>query len=251
MKIAVLSDIHGNLAALDAVLAHIEGQGVDSVVNLGDILSGSLEPCETADRLIPLNFPTIAGNHERQVLTMNPARMGPSDRYAHATLRPDQRAWLAALPATLSLSDDVLLVHGTPESDLHYFLDTVTEHGCRAATLAEVTERARHADASLILCGHTHMPRAMQLDDGRLIVNPGSVGLQAYEDDHPFSHRMETGSPHARYAIIERVHGQWQAEFHAVAYDWAAAAHRAEANGRAEWITPLCTGYINCASQTA
>ncbi|KMZ13308.1 Serine/threonine protein phosphatase [Candidatus Burkholderia humilis] len=250
MKIAVLSDIHGNLAALDAVLKHIEEAGADVIVNLGDIVSGALEASETADRLMALNLPTIKGNHERQVLMLAPARMGPSDKRAHDTLRADQRAWLAALPATLRLHDDVLLVHGTPDSDLHYFLETVTESGCRAATRAQVTERASNAAAALILCGHTH-PRMMKLDDGRLIVNPGSVGLQAYEDAHSFAHRMETGSPHARYAIVECVNGAWNAQFDAVNYDWNAAARRAERNGRADWVVPLLTGYVTCAQQNA
>ena len=69
MTIAILSDIHGNIAALDAVLADIAARGVTRIVNLGDILSGPLFPGETADRLMAMNLPTIAGNHERQLLT--------------------------------------------------------------------------------------------------------------------------------------------------------------------------------------
>ena len=68
MKIAVISDIHGNIAALNAVLADASMQGVDQIVNLGDILSGSLFPAETADLLMAMALPTIRGNHERQVL---------------------------------------------------------------------------------------------------------------------------------------------------------------------------------------
>jgi putative phosphoesterase len=243
MKIAAISDIHGNLAALDAVLADIRARGADVVVNLGDILSGALQPRETADRLIPLKLPTIKGNHERQVLAGDPSRMGPSDRMAHETVRPDQREWLAHLPETLWLRDDILLVHGTPRSDLTYFLETVTESGCRPATKREIAELASDVDASLILCGHTHIPRAVRLDDGRFIVNPGSVGLQAYEDRFPFPHRMETRSPHARYAIVQRTVGEWEVEFHAVSYDWIAAAKLARENGRDDWVDPLCTGY--------
>lgn len=244
MKIAAISDIHGNLGALDAVLADIERRGVDVIVNLGDILSGALQPCETADRLMALGLPTIKGNHERQVLAGDPARMGPSDRMAHALLRPDQRAWIASLPETLWLSDDVLLVHGTPDSDLTYFLEVVTESGCRPATKGEVACLAGNTNATLILCGHTHLPRTIQLDDGPLIVNPGSVGLQAYEDDRPFPHRMETGSPHARYAIVERTASGWSAELLSVAYDWDAAAALAEMNGRMDWVHPLKTGQV-------
>lgn len=183
MKIAALSDIHGNLAALDAVLDDVRRRGADVIVNLGDILSGALHPPETADRLIALDLPTIKGNHERQLLAGDRESMRLSDRWAHDTLRADHLAWIAALPERMTLGDDVLMVHGTPDSDLVYFLETVTPDGCRAATPDEIVRRAGDEPASLILCGHTHIPRTAKLDDGRLIVNPGSVGLQAYTDD--------------------------------------------------------------------
>ena len=84
MKIAALSDIHGNLPALEAVLDDIERQGADVIVNLGDILSGPLYPSQTADRLMQLGLPTIRGNHDRQLLGADGTRMGPSDRYARS-----------------------------------------------------------------------------------------------------------------------------------------------------------------------
>ena len=242
MKIAVLSDIHGNIGALDAVLAHVKGHSVDLTVNLGDICSGPLWPCETADRLIALDLPTIRGNHERQLLEGAFDRLGLSDRHARATLRPDQLAWMADLPATLRLTDDVLLVHGTPDSDLIYFLETVTSEGVRPATLPEVQDRAGPVDARLILCGHTHVARAVRLPGGCLIVNPGSVGLPAYDDIHPFPHVIENGAPHARYAVVSNEKGSWEASFHMVAYDWEQAACDAEANGRADWARALRTG---------
>ncbi|MBM2770832.1 metallophosphoesterase family protein [Burkholderia anthina] len=240
MKIAALSDIHGNLAALDAVLADVRRRGADLIVNLGDIVSGALHPAETADRLIALDLPTIKGNHERQLLTGERESMRLSDRWAHDTLRDDHRQWIAALPERLTLGDDVLLVHGTPASDLIYFLETVTPDGCRAATPDEIAQRAGNESASLILCGHTHVPRMAKLDDGRLIVNPGSVGLQAYTDDQPYPHRIETGSPHARYAMVSRTPSGWHAEFHAVEYDWHTAA--AATRGRDDWTVALRTG---------
>lgn len=243
MKIAALSDIHGNLAALDAVLDDARGQAVDLIVNLGDMLSGALYPSQTADRLMALGLPTIKGNHERQLLAGDPDRMGLSDRFAHHQLRADQLAWLRDLPVTSRPVDGVLLVHGTPASDLDYFLETVTASGCRAATRAEVESRAGDVEAALILCGHTHLQRSMKLDDGRLIVNPGSVGLPAYEDEHPFPHRMQAGSPHARYAIVTEHASGWEAEFKAVEYDWNAAANVAASNGRPEWERALRTGY--------
>ena len=243
MRIAVLSDIHGNLAALDAVLGDIAGRSVDATVNLGDILSGPLQPAETADRLMALDLPTIRGNHERQLLTQPPERMEASDAYAQARLTERHRAWLASLPATLWLADDLFLCHGTPASDIQYFLETVEPAGARAADAAEVRARAGDVPAALILCGHTHLPRAHRLDDGRLVVNPGSVGLPAYDDGRPYPHAMEAGSPHARYAIVERgADGAWSVEAITVAYNWETAAATAEARGRPDWAIALRTG---------
>jgi diadenosine tetraphosphatase ApaH/serine/threonine PP2A family protein phosphatase len=160
------------------------------------------------------------------------------------------RAWLAALPATLDLGDGAWCCHGTPASDLQYFLETVTPDlgrdgspGVRAAVAAEVTVRLGAIAAPLVLCGHTHMPRIAQCG-GSLIVNPGSVGLPAFDDDHPFAHLMETGAPHARWAVVEHGPAGWQAQLRATAYDWTAAAARAEANGRGDWADALRTGRV-------
>jgi len=241
MRIAAISDIHGNLAALEAVLADIARRRVDVVVNLGDILSGPLQPRATAARLMPLNLPTIAGNHERQ-MGCDPAQMRPSDRYAHDDMTPEQHAWMRALPPALRVGDDVLLVHGTPASDTVLWLDGVSPAGRHAAAHDDVRERAGAEEASLFLCGHTHLPRSMLLDDGRLVVNPGSVGLQAYRDDYPIPHKMENGTPHARYAVLERTGATWSVEHIALAYDWHGAAALAERNGRADWAHALRTG---------
>jgi predicted phosphodiesterase len=255
MRIAAISDVHGNLPALEAVLADIADASVDLTVNLGDVLSGPLWVAETADRLMALGLPTIAGNHERQVLAPPSECMGASDAHAAARLDDRRHAWLAALPTTLRLSDEVFCCHGTPGSDLQYFLETVTPDGVgsgstgiRAATLAEAHERAgdtMHGVASaVILCGHTHVPRVMRLADGRLVVNPGSVGLQAYDDVHPFAHVVENGSPHARYAVLTRRASGWQVELRSVPYDHEAAARLAETNGRPDWVDALRTGFM-------
>lgn len=240
MRVAVLSDIHGNLPALEAVLLDIERQRIDRIVNLGDLCSGPLWPCETADRLIGLGWPTIRGNHERQLLEMPLDRMEASDRFAAAALRADQLDWMAELPVTLQLGE-LPLVHGSPRSDVECLLETVTAAGMRPASIEEAGERLGDAAAPLALCGHTHLQRTMTLGDGRMIVNPGSVGLAAYRDERPFPHRAESGSPHARYAILTRGSG-WRVEFRRVAYDWETAALRAEANDRADWARSLRTG---------
>ncbi|PWK92884.1 metallophosphoesterase family protein [Fulvimonas soli] len=242
MRIAALSDIHGNLPALDAVLADVARRGCELVVNLGDILSGPLFPAETARRLMALDLPTIRGNHERQLLEQAPERMGASDAYARGRLDDAALDWLRALPAALRLGEDVLLCHGTPRSDLEYFLEDVDAAGARPAAPDKVAERAGDADAGLILCGHTHLPRSVQLPDGRLVVNPGSVGLPAYAWDQPYPHVMEAGTPHARYAIVERGAHGWSVMHVALAYDHGTSARAAEQHGRPEWAHALRHG---------
>src|SRR3954452_12230852 len=108
MRLAAISDVHGNLTALDAVMADIETQNIDVVVNLGHLLSGAVQPRETADRLMDLGLPTARGNHERQLLTLSPDRMGLSDRHAHEAITARHRQWLAGLPLTLEVADGVL-----------------------------------------------------------------------------------------------------------------------------------------------
>ncbi|MDP9433629.1 MAG: metallophosphatase family protein [Actinomycetota bacterium] len=243
MRIAVLSDVHGNLGALQAVLDDVAGQSVDVTVNLGDLLSGGLQPRETADRLLAVDLPTVRGNYERQVLTVPPEQMSASDRLAHDTISDAHRAWMASLPLTLELADGVLAFHGSPTDDLTYLLETVEPGGARPATEQEVLDRLGDtADRPLLLCGHTHRQRTRRLLSGATVVNPGSVGYPAYADDQPYPHVMEAGTPHARYAVVDDATGRWEVHFHAVIYDWEHAAEVAEGNGRPDVARALRTG---------
>jgi predicted phosphodiesterase len=244
VKIAAISDIHGNLPALDAVLQDIGRRGVDMIVNLGDMLSGPLLPRETADRLMRLQLPTISGNHERQVLTLDRGVMGLSDRYAAESITEPQRAWLASLPATLWLDDEVFLCHATPDSDVDCYLEDIEDGELFPAPLARIEARSAACDASLIFCGHTHIPRVAHLTTGQTIINPGSVGIQAYDGHHPVPHRVEVGAPHARYAIAERAATGWTAALIAVPYDWESAARLAAAHARPDWVPALRTGFM-------
>ena len=258
MKIALISDIHGNLPALQAVLAEIDQADVDHIMNCGDTLGGPLESARTADLLTERQIPMIAGNHERQLLTLPFEKLGASDACTASEISDAHRTWLAGAAPTLWLTDDVFICHGTPHSDLHYWLETVTDDfssnaspGVRAATPTEVLERlgtGLHAQkASLIVCGHTHVPRRSSVvspTGGQLItvVNPGSVGLPAYDDVHPYKHFIETGSPHARYAIAEQTAAGWRVELRSVMYDFESMAKLAEARQRPDWAIALRTG---------
>lgn len=239
-KTAVLSDIHGNLPALIATVADAEARGCTRFLNLGDILSGPLWPAETAAWLIARDWPTIAGNHERQVLTDPPERINASDAFTRAALGAEMLAWMARLPETLAL-DGMFLCHGTPASDVTPLTETLEGDTLRVASAVELTERLAGQGAPLTLCGHTHVPRLLTLADGRRVLNPGSVGLQAYDDDHPRPYRVENGDPLARYAMID---GE-AITLHAVAYDHQAAARKAAAEGRPDWAIPLATGHMS------
>ena len=210
MRIAVLSDIHGNFLALQAVANDLKRRGVDRVVNLGDLVSGPLWPAQTLAFLMQQPWLTIAGNHEHQLMQGDSERLGLSDRHAWDRLSPQGKDWLKALPGSAQLdtgSGRVLLCHGSPRDETEYLLETVENGQIRPARPADIWPRLGSMQAAepaaLILCGHSRMPRIVQLEGGPLLVNPGSVGLAAYEDTGPNPHIVEAGSPHARYATIE------------------------------------------------
>lgn len=244
MRIAFVSDMHGNLPALQAVVADIARRGVDRVINLGDSLSGPLLPEETAQFLMAQDWLHLGGNHERQLLDRPIERMSAADAHARARLGARSLEWIAAQRPTHRLGDEIYLCHASPRCDLEYLLETVTPQGIRLASAAEIADRRGHTPARLIACGHSHVPRALRAPDGCLLLNPGSVGLPGFDDAHPHRHWVDNGSPDARYAITERNRdGLWCAELLAVPYDHQAMAALAHANGQDDWAVPLATGY--------
>ncbi len=245
MKIAIISDIHGNDLALEAVLADIGAQGIGEIVNLGDHLSGPLNAARTADILIGRKMPAIRGNHDRCLLALDPSEMGLSDHAAYCELEPRHHDWLATLPETLVYRDTFFLCHGTPTSDETYWMEALTADGVVHMAVRKAIESfAEGIDYPVILCGHTHIPRAVRLADGRLLVNPGSVGCPGYDDDQPVAHRVETGSPDARYAVVEHAAGGWTVSFRCVPYDHMAMSRLAADRNRPEWASTLATGFL-------
>ena len=243
MRIAVVSDIHGNLPALEAVVADFTRRGVDAVVNLGDSLSGPLLPLETAQYLMAQDWTHLAGNHERQILEAHVC-MGASDAYARSQLTSSELAWLETLRPRLQYAADVLLCHGTPDSDLIYLLETVEPGNFRLASEAEIVGRLGAVGAGLVVCGHSHIARSVRTARGQLLVNPGSVGVPGFSAHTPHDHVVQNGSPDARYAIVERHAGQWQSLLIAVPYDFRPMAALAGQRGRDQWQRVLSTGYV-------
>ncbi len=246
-RIALVSDIHGNLPALQAVIEDTRRRGVTRIVNLGDSLSGPLLPLETARLLMAQDWVQLAGNHERQLLEFASKGGGASDAFAHGQLTPEVFEWMHSLPPARPLDDEVYLCHGTPRSDVEAFLESLEGDHTRAATDSEIAARCvlpAGVAPQLIACGHTHIPRVAHGPGGQLLVNAGSVGLQAYEDDEPHYYRVENGDAYARYATIEKRGGAWHAQIHPVPYDFEPMARLAERNGRPEWAEALRTGTV-------
>lgn len=242
-RIALVSDIHGNVAALEAVLADLDSRGVTTVVNLGDHVSGPLWPRETAAALMARGWPSIRGNHDRMVTDDPPASLGPSDAFAAAAIDDAQRAWLTALPATLALpAHGLFLCHGMPTDDRLYLLESPVGGRLVAARPDQIGTRLGDVATPIVACGHSHIPRVVH-HGATLVVNPGSVGLPAYEHTGAHPHVSEVGSPLARYALLEQHADGPRVVLIALPYDAEAAATRAEANGRPDWAHALRTGY--------
>ena len=219
MRIAIIADIHGNLPALEAVLADIDRRAVDRTINLGDCVSGPLWPREVCDLLMARDDLTIRGNHDRWVAGPDPTRMGASDRYAFSQLNQDHRFWLGALPATADADHGILACHGTPTSDNEYLIEEALEGRLVRSNPVTIRQRLGDVQARVVLCGHSHQQHLIQLSDGPLILNPGSVGCPSYDDPGNDPHVSEIGSPHARYAILDIDDQTASADMIAISYD--------------------------------
>ena len=226
-------------------MADIRRQGVDGVLNLGDSLSGPLLPRETARFLMDSDWLCLAGNHERQLLACAQAPGGLSDEYAFSQLGPAELQWVASLPPQHRFSPELFLCHGAPADDLCYLTETVGNGRMHLASVAEMSARLQGERSPVVACGHSHVQRSIRLPAGQLIVNPGSVGLQAYSDEAPAPHCMETGSPDARYAIVEWFGRAWSVQLHSVPYDVAPMVQLARRQGRPDWETALQHGRVH------
>lgn len=245
-RLAVIADIHGNIDALEAVLARIAGLGADLVVNLGDHLSGPLAAGAVAARLrADGGMLCLRGNHDRYLTERAPAAMGASDALAYAQLGREDLAWLAAMPARAEPLPGVLALHAAPGSDETYLLEELrADGGLVQRPAGGVAALLEGVEAGLVLTAHTHLPRAIRLPDGRQVVNPGSVGCPGYAVGAPVAHVVQSGTPAAVFALLERQAGGWAVAHHHVPYDSARMVALARAAGHSDWARALATGWI-------
>ena len=175
-------------------------------------------------------------------LNLPPDKQYPSDSYAFSTLGRTQLEWLRALPPSLELDRGIFAFHGRPDDDNAYMLENVERGRLVQASADEIRSRIHLVPAKILLCAHSHICRQI-LVDGKLVINPGSVGQPAYADPTPPTHVSESGSPFARYLIVDFDANVARIESILVQYDHVAAAQRAVTNDSPSWAHFLRTGF--------
>ncbi|MFW6018295.1 MAG: metallophosphoesterase family protein [Halapricum sp.] len=200
MEVGVISDVHGNIVALEAVLSDMPD--VDELVCAGDVVGYNPWPGECVDRIRGIDVPTVEGNHDRAVVTGH--YPGFNDmaaagvEYAREHLTDDQTRWLSALPTELTLfGGRVRVVHGHPDDPDHY-------------TRPSEFNPDLLDEEDVLVMGHTHVQHHEIYDSG-IVLNPGSVG-QPRDRDH-----------RAAYSVVDL--DDWTVDEHRIEYDTDAVIH--------------------------
>jgi predicted phosphodiesterase len=233
VRVGLISDIHGNCLALDAVLAELERDGVDSVVCLGDVAAGP-QAREALDRVRQLDCPVVLGNWDAASITgeMPPAadRIAAMVNEIHAwwaeQLSDDDRAYLATFAPQLDgvFGVETLCFHGSPRSYDDWIFATTPDE--------EVDAMFAKPRRPLLVGGHTHV-QMLRRWEGSLIVNPGSVGLP-FLGWWPKEIRI---APWAEYAVVTAENGRLQVDLRRTTFDVEAllAISRTSGMPHAEW----------------
>ncbi|MBD8027195.1 metallophosphoesterase family protein [Ureibacillus sp. Re31] len=241
MRTAIISDIHGNIDALQAVLLDIKNRGIQNIYNLGDSLYGPLFPIETYKLLVKENIQNIRGNCDR--ILLDPNSNNPTVQYVQNLLEEEHKEWISNLPFSLQ-TEDFYFCHGTPTNDESYLLEEMSSNGSTLKKTEDILKLVNGISQNIIFCAHTHIPRVVYLPNNKIVINPGSVGLPAYEDTLPIYHKMESGSPYANYTIVTKRKDNWMIEQILIPYSREAAIIQSEKNGRSDWVKALQTGRI-------
>lgn len=225
MKIAIISDIHGNMQALSAVLKNIEQENCDEIFCLGDLAMAGPEPSKTIETIRGLpNLTIIQGNTDEMIancdnqmlhlVEQNNPVMAKALEADVIEITEEQKDFLRKLAKQKELTIDgvkILLVHGSPrKNNENIFSDLKIE---------EVEEMIAPTNADLIFCGHTHVPCGYQTNTKQTVVNVGSVG-------RPFSEE-----PKSCYVILEIKDGGFSIKHSFVDYDVKTASEFMRARG--------------------
>ncbi len=218
MKFAVISDIHGNMFALNAVLNDIKNQNIDKIYCLGDLAMAGPEPNKTIAFVKNQDWTIIQGNTDNMIVNYsedlykkvhdNAPIMANALKLDVEEISPENKEILKNLPAQKSIEIEgvkILLVHGSPrKNDENIFPNLSME---------KIEEIVQNVEESVIFCGHTHIPCGYQTESKKTIVNVGSVG-------RPF-----TEKPDACYVIAEVANGELLVEHKMIDYDRVSASN--------------------------
>ena len=228
MKIAVISDIHGNMQALDAVLENIKKENCEKIFCLGDLAMAGPQPFETVEKIRGLqkttDFTIIQGNTDEMIANCDNQILHMLEEnnpvMAHAlesditTVSEEQKNYLRNLPSQKEIEIEglkILLVHGSPRKNNENIFDNLK--------IEEVEEMISGTNADIIFCGHTHVPCGYQTNTKQTVVNAGSVG-------RPFSEE-----PKSCYAVLEINNREFSIKHNLVDYDFKTAAKLLEQRG--------------------
>ena len=223
MKIAVISDIHGNIDALDAVIQDIKIRHCDKIFVLGDYAMAGPEPKKVVDffnrKKEDANYTMIQGNTDLMIadyseelynsLKDKAPVMAEALKDDAQLLSPREKRFLKELPIQLEVKEEgfkFLLVHGSPRKNNEDILPETS--------FAELDKMLEHVDADIVLCGHTHIPCGFQTGNKKTVVNVGSVG-------RPF-----TPEPKSCYLVITIADGKIVYEHQFIEYDNEKAAEK-------------------------
>jgi putative phosphoesterase len=218
VRLGLISDLHGNLPALDAVIGELDESGIDKLICLGDVAPGP-QPRETIERLQELDCPVVLGNWDTWLLEGVPplagawgSKLREQGAWQAAQLGESERGFLEALPSSVEVGlagRTALCVHGSPRSALEDIYATTPDE-----ELSRMLDGSRPA---FLAAGHTHVQLARP-HESTLFFNPGSVGLPFYRRPPNDEARI---SPWAEYAILAVDDGRVSTELRRAPYDVA------------------------------
>ncbi len=213
-RVAIISDIHGNIEALDAVLEHIKNQNCDQIFCTGDLVGYGPHPNEVIEKIKKLRIPTVMGNYDEAVGFLLPAcgchnSDANTKRYATNSLKwsithttPKNREFLRELPEQLEVevgNKRMLLIHATPDSMSEYIYEKDSER---------LIDLLDYIAQDIYVYGHTHFPYRMTLPDkDKIVINAGSVG------------RPKDGDNRATYIVLDVEENSICSMIHKVPYD--------------------------------
>lgn len=239
MRVALVADIHGNLAALDAVLSDIERENVDRVVCLGDIAATGPEPRETVERMMSLGLPMVMGNADEDMLrplrpvsaakvSEDARRVADIDRWCAGKLSEKHLEYIRAFRKTVEIplggGRSILCFHGSPKSNTDVIVSDTPERELAAMF-------SNHTGADVMAGGHTHAQMVRRYGN-TMLINPGSVGLPV-DGEGEEAHNP----PWAEYAIVSSEDGFSSVEMRRVPVDveWVRRAALACGMPHAGW----------------